>query len=153
LGNQTGTITGAPTGGTFTLTYKGQTTGNIAYNATGATVNTAFQLLSTVSTNCTVTGSAGGPYTFAFSGALATDTTAITASGAGLTGGTSPTITITQTQIYNTFQHDMALKFGKPTAFSDDSGIFAIEWEALVVEDPTWGKAHVCTVTNLITAL
>jgi hypothetical protein len=27
-------ITGGPTGGTFTLTYSGQTTGAIAYNAT-----------------------------------------------------------------------------------------------------------------------
>lgn len=57
------------------------------------------------------------------------------------------------TNIYHTFQHDMAIKIGKPTPFSDDSGIFAIEWECLVVEDPTWGKAHTLTVTNLLTAL
>jgi hypothetical protein len=34
------------TGGTFTLTYDGQTTGNIAYNATAATVKTALEALS-----------------------------------------------------------------------------------------------------------
>ncbi|SRR5579885_445901 len=57
--------------------------------------------------------------------------------------------------VYNTFQHDMAIKVGKPSPFSDDSGIFAIEWECVVVEDPSWGtgKAQTVTVTNLITAL
>ena len=35
---QTVTITGGPTGGTFTLTWGGQTTAAIAYNATAATV-------------------------------------------------------------------------------------------------------------------
>lgn len=55
--------------------------------------------------------------------------------------------------VNNVFQHDMAIKVGKPTAFADDAGIFAIEWELLIVEDPTWGKAQTITVTNLITAL
>jgi hypothetical protein len=58
--------------------------------------------------------------------------------------------------ISNTFTHDMAIKVGKPTAFSDDSGIFAIEWECTVVEDPAWGssgQAQKITLTNLITAL
>ena len=35
---QTVTITGTPTGGTFTLSWGGQTTGNIAYNATSGAV-------------------------------------------------------------------------------------------------------------------
>jgi hypothetical protein len=151
--NQTGTITGGPTGGTFTLTYKGQTTAGIAYNAIGSVVNIAFQLLSTVGTGCTVTGSAGGPYTFTFSGALATDTTAITASGAGLTGGSSPTITITQTQAYNRFWHDMALKIGQPSEWGDDNGIYMIEWDCDIYEDSGWGHSHQVTLTNLITAL
>ncbi|OGF05209.1 MAG: hypothetical protein A2W00_04485 [Candidatus Eisenbacteria bacterium RBG_16_71_46] len=41
-------LSGAPTGGTFTLTYAGQETGNIAYNASGAEVEAALELLSTV---------------------------------------------------------------------------------------------------------
>lgn len=79
---------GSPSAGTFTLTYNGQTTAGIAFNATGATVQTAFQLLSTVSTNATVTGSAGGPYTVIFSGPLLNDGNLLTGSGTGLTGGT-----------------------------------------------------------------
>lgn len=55
--------------------------------------------------------------------------------------------------VYNGFQHDMAIKIGKPSTFSDDSGIFAIEWDCDVVEDSTWGKAQTITVTNLLTAL
>lgn len=93
---QTVTITGSPTGGTFTLTFGGQTTSGIAYNAAAATVQTAFTGLSSVgSGNATVTGSAGGPYTVTFTGTLAaTNVAAITASGASLTGGTSPGVTI-----------------------------------------------------------
>lgn len=154
--NQTLTIGGGATSGNFTLSYKGQTTANIAYSAalTAATIQTAFQLLSTVSTACAVSGPNGGPYTFAFSGALATDTTAMTATNVSLTGGT-PTIVVTQTQAYNEIKHDMAVKVGKPTAFKDEQGIYAMEWELLVAQDPLWngGQAQQLTVTNLITAL
>lgn len=74
VGNEI-TLNGAFTGGAYTLTYDGQTTGNIAYNApaTGAgSVQSALQALSTVgSGNCTVTGSgtASSPFICTFSGA------------------------------------------------------------------------------------
>jgi hypothetical protein len=57
--------------------------------------------------------------------------------------------------VNNTFQHDMAIKFGKPSAFKDEQGVYALEWECTVVEDPTWGtgKAQTLTVTNLIASL
>jgi hypothetical protein len=152
--NQTGTITGGPTGGTFTLTYKGQTTAGIAYNAAASAVQTALIALSTIGAgNVTVSGSAGGPYTITFTGTLATDTTALTASGAGLTGGTSPTITITQTQVYAKFLHDMALKIGEPSQWGDDNGVYMIEWTCDIFEDGGWGHSHMVTLTNLITAL
>lgn len=93
---QTVTITGTPTGGTFTLTFGGQTTGTIAYNAAAATVEAALELLSTIGQgNVQVTGNAGGPYTVEFVGQLQNSNVAdMTASGAGLTGGTSPSVTI-----------------------------------------------------------
>ncbi len=50
-------------------------------------------------------------------------------------------------------KHQMAIKFGKPSPFSDDSGVFAIEYEFEVVEDSTWGHSQILTVTNLLTAL
>jgi len=94
---QTVTITGVPTGGTFTLTYAGQTTGTIAFNALAATVQTALIALSNVDPgDVTVTGSAGGPYTVTFAAADG-NVAQMTASGAGLTGGTAPAVTVTTT--------------------------------------------------------
>ena len=55
--------------------------------------------------------------------------------------------------VYNTMTHDMAIKVGKPTKFADDQGVFAIEWECTIVEDTSWGKSQMVTVTNLIAAL
>lgn len=84
---QTVTLTDA-TGGTFTLTYSGQTTSAIAYDAAAATVQTALEALSNIeSGDVAVTGSAGGPYTATFGGNLGNqDVAAMTASGASLTG-------------------------------------------------------------------
>lgn len=92
------TITGTPTGGTFSLTFNGQNTTDIAYNASASTVRAALAALSTVNGNANVgvTGSAGGPYTVTFQGTLAgTDVAQMTASAANLTGGTSPAVTVT----------------------------------------------------------
>lgn len=50
-------ITGAPTGGTFTLTYGAQTTAAIAYNALPEAIYTALAALSTIGAgNVAVTG-------------------------------------------------------------------------------------------------
>ena len=148
--NQTVTL-GVQSTGTFTLTYKGQTTTALAFGATGATVNTAFQLLSTVGTACTVTGGAGGPYTLAFSGALAADTTPVTGNFSALT--TPSNAAITQTQIYARIWHDMAIKIGQPTNWGDSNGIYMIEWDCGIFEDSVWGHSHMATITNLLTAL
>ena len=42
---QTVTITGTPTGGSFTLTFEGKTTPPLAYNSTAAAVEAALKLL------------------------------------------------------------------------------------------------------------
>lgn len=55
--------------------------------------------------------------------------------------------------IFNEFKHDMAIKFDKPDAFQDSNGVYAIGLNGRIVEDPTWGKSQLFTVTNLITAL
>jgi len=61
-----GSIALPPAAGNFTITdtAASQTTGNIAYNASAATVQTAIQsALTTNWSTATVAGSAGGPYT------------------------------------------------------------------------------------------
>lgn len=148
--NQTVTL-GSPSAGTFTLTYKGQTTSALAFNAASSAVQTAFLALSTVGAgNATVTGGAGGPYTISLIGTLAQDATVITGNGASLTGGT---FAITQTQIYARFWHDMAIKIGQPSEWEDSNGIYAIEWACGIFEDSTWGHAHLATITNTLAAL
>lgn len=94
------TITGTPTGGTFALTFSGQTTSAIAYNANAATVAAALAALSNLdATDITVTGGAGPatPWQVAFiaTGAYANaNVPLMTADGALLTGGT-PIIAVT----------------------------------------------------------
>jgi hypothetical protein len=93
---QTVTISGSPTGGTFTLTANGNTSSGIAYNATAATVQTAIRALGGLYAGVTVSGSAGGPYTVTFP-ANAYNVAQMTASGAGLTGGSSPSVAVATT--------------------------------------------------------
>lgn len=96
---QTVTITGGPTGGDFTLTYSGQTTAAIAWNANAAAVQAALVALSNVAPgDVVVTGGPGPgtPYVVTFAAALG-NVVLMTASGAGLTGGTAPAVGVVQT--------------------------------------------------------
>lgn len=103
---QTVTITGGPTGGTFTLTYSGQTTAGIAYNANAAAVQAALEALSNLAVgDVTVTGGPGPatPYVVTFRAGMG-NVVQMTASGAGLTGGTAPAVGVaTTTPGYNLF--------------------------------------------------
>lgn len=90
---QTVTINGTPTGGTFQLSSGGNTTA-IAYNATGATVQTAIQAWGGVYSTVTVAGAAGGPYTITFpaiTAGVAAAAAPFTATQTTLTGGTAAT--------------------------------------------------------------
>lgn len=95
---QTVTITGSPTGGDFTLTYKGQTSAAIAFDADAATLEGLLEALSTIGTgNVSVSGSAGGPWTVTFQGTLAgRNLPVMTKDETGLTGGTSPDVTVAE---------------------------------------------------------
>jgi hypothetical protein len=60
VSSDSGAVTGAyPSGGTYTLTFGGDTTTNIAYNASNSTVQSALNALTSVGNrgNCVVTGS------------------------------------------------------------------------------------------------
>jgi hypothetical protein len=94
---QTATVTGTPTGGTYTLVgSNGSVTGTIAYNATAATVQTAIRTLGDDYSAATVSGSAGGPYTITLNpGASGPEPLALGTNS--LTGGTAPSVTIAAT--------------------------------------------------------
>ncbi|MEU9615842.1 hypothetical protein AB0K87_02150 [Streptomyces sp. NPDC053705] len=95
---QSVTVTGGPTGGTYTLTFSGQTTAAIPYNATAAQVKSALEALSNIAPgDVTVTGGPhpGTAMQVTFAGAyLSEDVAQMTASGTGLTGGTTPAVTV-----------------------------------------------------------
>lgn len=94
-------ITGGPTGGNFTLTFQSQTTANIAYNASAATIQSALEALSNVDPGdvvCTGGPLPGTPVVVTFGGQYAgANVTQMTANSAGLTGGTSPTVNVSIT--------------------------------------------------------
>lgn len=98
---QTLTITGTPTGGTFTMTYSGQTTAGIAYNANAATVQAALEALSNIGAGdvvCTGGDLPGTPVVVTFRQALGrTNVALMTADGASLTGGTTPAAAVALT--------------------------------------------------------
>jgi hypothetical protein len=94
---QTATISGSPTGGTFTLSAAGNTTAALAYNAAASAVQTAIRAFGGIFATVTVTGSAGGPYTITFPNAtsnVAAAAAPFTGDGTALTGGTSPAATV-----------------------------------------------------------
>jgi tail tube protein len=94
---QTLTITGAPTGGTYKLRYRGQTTTPLAYNAAFGVIDTALEALSTIGVgNVAVTGA--GPYVITFGGALAGQNVyPLTVEDVALTGGTAPAAALSTT--------------------------------------------------------
>jgi len=89
-------ITGAPTGGTFTLTYGAATTSALSFNATAAQVQAALVALTSIGAGgVQVFGQAGGAWIVQFIGSKAnTVVTAMTHTDS-LTGGTSPAVVIT----------------------------------------------------------
>lgn len=92
------TLFAIPTAGTFTLTFGGETTAGIAYNAAASAVQSALEALSTIgSGNATVSGSAGGPYTVTFSGALANlPQLPLIGDGSGLTNSATEGLTVSE---------------------------------------------------------
>jgi flagellar hook-associated protein 2 len=95
---QTASPDQSPNGGTYTLTYKGQTTTAIAYNASPAAIQAALEALSTVNSgDITVGGGANGlddgDVTFTFRDTLG-DVNLISIDD----GSLSPTLTVTMSE-------------------------------------------------------
>lgn len=88
---QTVEITGTPAGGTFTLTYDGQTTAPIAFNADAAAVQAALLALPNLWPGDVVVTGTNPDFTLTFD-AIHGDVPQVTGDGAGLTGGTAPAV-------------------------------------------------------------
>jgi DNA-binding beta-propeller fold protein YncE len=88
--NEQQRVTVSATGGSLTLTFAGQTTAPIAFNASGLAVRTALLGLSNVETGEVDVSGGAGTWTVEFTGALSgTDHAEMSADPAGLTGGAS----------------------------------------------------------------
>lgn len=97
---QTITISGTPTGGDFTITFDGEETDAIAYNANAAAVQAALEALSNVNEgDVTVTGGPGPgtPYVVTFSGEYGYQNIDLMEATGAFTGGTDPDVAVTQT--------------------------------------------------------
>lgn len=99
---QTLMLTGAPTGGYFTLTVQvnadaAQTTTNLSYNASNADLQLALQTLTNVGANNMTVRTISGGWVLTPGGPLLGQTITITSDVTHLTGGTSPNITVTTT--------------------------------------------------------
>lgn len=97
---QTLTITGSPTGGSFTLTYDGQTTDSISFDATAADVQAALEALSNIGPGNVICD--GGPLpdnevTIEFVRDLGQQSLSLITSTDSLTGGTDPATSIVET--------------------------------------------------------
>lgn len=100
------TLTVDATEGQFKLTFRGQTTADLAFNASAAEVDTALEALSTIGAgNVSVTGGPGGagggtPYVVTFAGTLANAPMPLIVTSAGTTplgGGAGAAVANTTT--------------------------------------------------------
>lgn len=126
-------ITGTPTGGTFALGFKGQITAPIAYNAAASAVQTALQALAAIGAGgvtCSGGPLPGSAVACTFAGPLAaTNVPLITASGGGLTGGTSPAVA-TSVTTPGAPADVIVLQPGIPLAWSLSGSYFACPFSA-----------------------
>lgn len=144
-GVQTLTISGTPTGGTFTISGTRLdnsayvTTGAIAFDAVAATIQTALRAVFG-STSIVVAGS--GPFT------ITTPLGLLTGNGAALTGGTSPAATIVMTTpVANSGKfgpYDFAATDGRQTCSRGHIGILntTVLENGLVAGIPTYSSNH-----------
>jgi len=134
---QSVTMNGSPTGGTFALTYNGQTTAPIAYNASAATVQSALAALTGIggntsndgTSNVQVTLNPDSSWTINFQNALAGQNLPVmTSNSTALTGGSSPKATVSTTYTNPT-------KAGQPSAVGDYT--CPATWFARLVDSST----------------
>lgn len=129
------TVTGTPTGGTFTITFNGETTDPIAYNASAADVLAAVLALDNVPAGAfTASGGAlpGTPVVLTAAGAfLAADLPEMFADGSEFTGGTAPAVAAVSTTEGDSSEGSPApagvivgFVFPNPSTLSEDGETF-----------------------------
>lgn len=153
---QTVAVTGTPTGGTFRLEYDGQVTGALAHNISSANFLIAMEELSNIGEGgLDIAGaSLAAGYALSFVNQVGGRAVrAITLHTNSLTGGTAPTITITQT----TAGADATLlgeAFPNDILYSTATNLFYVQTATADFHAPTWTPvAAASAVANPSSAL
>lgn len=143
------TLTITATGGTFTLTYDGQTTGAIAFDATSATVQTALLALNNLAPgDVVVTGD--GPHTITFGGTLAgTDVDLITADDALLTGPGAEAVVAIDTE---GVEEVVAVNEVQTLTVTANGGTYTLNYDGQVTTDIAY-NASAATIQTALRAL
>lgn len=134
---------GTPSGGTFRLGFEGFTSGTIAYDAGTAAINAALAAMPSIggSANILVGGTAlseAGTTTVTFRGARGAQSVGLlTLAANSLTGGTAPTVTITEGTAGVTATYRGVPKGG--LIVDTDSGTLYVNTGTET--DPTWTVA------------
>jgi hypothetical protein len=146
---QTLTETGSPTGGTFTITYGGVTSGNIKYNATITEIAEALTAMSTIASgeNIEVTSEESKPLNekaakVKFIGELGNRIQPLfVVNSTGLTGGTTPKVTPTTTTPGSTAEKIMGVYDGPDFDFWGNTA----GEEGLNLDEPIPVYFHSCS--------
>ena len=137
---QTISSSGTPTGGTFKLSFKGQRTAALDFDASAAEIDAALGALSTIGGAANVTCAGGAlptDVTVTFTGALAKKAVPLlTVVESALTGGTDPEITVAETTPGVTATHRGAPKGAQ--LVDTTNGIAYINTGSAT--SPTWTK-------------
>ena len=136
-------ISGSPAGGTFTVTWSGQTTAAIAFNATAATVQAALEALSNIDVG--EVACSGGPFPgtavdVSFQNALGGLNQPAMTTSDSFTGGSTPASAITTPTpgVRGTYR---GTAFGA-ICCDTSSGIF-YEQTSTSAARPTWSEVEI----------
>lgn len=128
---QTLSLPVTPTGGDFTLTYAGQTTAAIAWNAAASAVQSALEALSNIAVGdviCTGGALPGTPVVITFAANLGDqDIALITGDGTNLTGGSDNVDSFTEVQAgaVTVPQTDITLTYiNNPVHWTSETSVF-----------------------------
>lgn len=125
-------------GGNFTLTYGGQVTGSILYNASAAVIKAALEALSTLGLGTVVVTGSSPKWTVTFTGTMAsTDASMLVGTNVDMTGGVLTDVAVAETVAgvdgvneIQTLTANVALTVGTYTLTFDGETTAAIPYDA-----------------------
>ncbi len=148
--DQTYTLTLSPglTAGTFTLSFGGQTTAAIQFNAAPGAIQTELRNLTTIGADATVTpGTVAGTFVIQLKNSPVSDE--LTVVGTALTGGNAPAVTVTRRSFFPS-RNDTERTL---TLTNATGGSFTLSFGGQTTQPITFDAAPATLAGNIRTAL